>query len=87
MLSYWLSVIFRGLLLLNHAMSQYPVYLPTSMSQSRSTRWSLGMGNLPPLMTGILISWGPINPYGLGFMFPIPYYMEILGGSSQLVSS
>ena len=24
--------------------------------------WPLGMGNIPPLMTGILISWGPINP-------------------------
>ena len=25
-----------------------------------------------PLMTGILISWGPINPYGLGLSFPSP---------------
>ena len=32
---------------------------------------------LPPLMTGILISWGPINPYGIGLMSFIPYYMEM----------
>ena len=39
-------------------------------------RGFLGMGDLPPLMTEILISWGPINPYGLGLM-TIPYYMGV----------
>ena len=39
----------------------------------------LGMGSsLPPLMTGILISWGPINPDLIGLM-TIPYSMEIMG--------
>ena len=33
------------------------------MSQGLSQLLVLGMGNLQPLMTGILISWGPINPY------------------------
>ena len=40
-------------------------FRPTSwklhMCQGRSTPWSLGMGNLPPLMTGILIM-GPYKP-------------------------
>ena len=47
------------------------------MSQGRSTRWSLGMGDLPPLMTGILISWVYFHPYGLGLMslsvYPLLY--------------
>ena len=39
-----------------------------------STPWSLGMGNLQPLMTGILISWGPIpTPTDLGWVSFIPY--------------
>ena len=31
-----------------------------------------------PLMTESLFH-GYINPYGLGLIFPIPYYMEIMG--------
>ena len=38
-----------------------------------------GMGNLPPSMIGILISWGPINPYGLGLMSLSPIIWEIMG--------
>ena len=33
---------------------------------------------IPPLIR-ILISWGPINPYGLGLMSLSPYSMEITG--------
>ena len=35
---------------------------------------------IPPLI-GILISWGPINPYGLGLIFPSrpPLKKEIMG--------
>ena len=40
----------------------------------------LGMGDLPALI-GILISWGPINPYYWVDKF-IPYYMEM---SSELI--
>ncbi len=38
------------------------------MSQGRSTPWSLGMGDLPPLMTGIR------NPY-----FPSPIIWKCHG--------
>ena len=45
------------------------------------SRVLLGMeNNLPPLI-GILISWGPINPYGLGLIFPSPIiwkYRELI---------
>ncbi len=55
------------------------------LSQGRSTPWSLGMGNLQPLMTGILISWGPINPDpDVGWWVPIPYYMEMSWELSRL---
>ncbi len=40
----------------------------------------LGDGKPPTWkMTGILISWGPINPYVIGLMSLSPYYMEIMG--------
>ena len=51
--------------------SKWMIYVP------RSKLLILGMGDLPPLIPGILISWGPINPYRLGLIFPIPYYMEM----------
>ena len=35
--------------------------------------------DLPPINDGILISWGPINPYGLGLMSLSPKNMEIMG--------
>ena len=47
------------------------------LSQGRSTPWSLGMGDLQPLMTGILIM-GPYKPLRTWVDFPIPYYMEIM---------
>ncbi len=47
------------------------------MSQGRSTPWSLGMGNLQPLMTGILIM-GPYKPLRNRVDEFIPYYMEII---------
>ena len=37
------------------------------MCQGLSQLPILGINSSNPLMTGILISWGPINPYGLGF--------------------
>ena len=47
-----------------------------NLSQGRSTPWSLGMGNLQPLIGN------PYNGYiftpTIGFM-TIPYYMEIMG--------
>ena len=43
-----------------------------------STSWSLGMGNLQPLMTGILIM-GPYKPLQTWVDEFIPYYMEIMG--------
>ena len=40
----------------------------------------LGMGtDLPPLMTEIIISWGPKNPYGIGLMSLSPIFGEIMG--------
>ena len=44
----------------------------------RSTPWSLGMGDLQPLMTGILIM-GPYKPLRTWVDEFIPYYMEIMG--------
>ena len=44
------------------------------LSEFQNVPWSkvaffLGTGmHLPPFNDGILISWGPINPYGLGLM-------------------
>ena len=32
----------------------------------------LGMGDLQPLMTGILISWVYFHPYEIGLSFPSP---------------
>ena len=47
------------------------------MCHGQARRVFLGMGDLPTLNDGILISWGPINPNGLGLMSlsVIPYYM------------
>ena len=38
------------------------------LCHGQGCRVFLGMGDLPPFNDGILISWGPINPYGLGLM-------------------
>ena len=36
-----------------------------------------GKGKIPPLFNdGILISWGPINPYEIGLIFPSPMEMS-----------
>ena len=48
----------------------------------RSTPWSLGMGDLQPLINRESLSWVFINPYGLGLMSYdefIPKNMEIMG--------
>ncbi len=45
------------------------------MSQGRSTRWSLGMGNLPPLI-GNPYFMGPYKPLSRTWVDEfIPYYM------------
>ncbi len=62
-----------------HGMFSWNLSHMKSSSEPGSKLLVLGMEDLPPLMTGIFISWGPINPYGIGLIFPIPYYMEILG--------
>ena len=36
----------------------------------------VGDGRPPTFNDGILISWGPINPYGLGLSFPSPMEMS-----------
>ena len=38
----------------------------------------IGDGKPPTFNDGVLISWGPINPYRIG-LTTIPYYMEIMG--------
>ena len=48
---------------------------PTHMSQGRSTP-CIGDGRPPTFNDGILISWGPINPYGLGLMSLSPMEMS-----------
>ena len=50
------------------------------MSQGRSTPWSLGMGDLQPLMTGILIM-RPYKPLGDWVDEFIPYYIYGNNGS------
>ena len=38
------------------------------MCHGQKSRFFLGVSLIPPLMTEILISWGPINPYVIGLM-------------------
>ena len=53
---------------------QQSQFIPLSLPRKARC---IGNGRvLPPLMTGILISWGPINPYGLGLMSLSPMEMS-----------
>ena len=61
-----------------------------AVRSGRSTPWSLGMGNLQPLMTGILISWGPIGAPTIGLMSLSPIIWkqwELIDPIAQISSS